>query len=539
MTYGRPLIVSLKRMMFTSAAWGEPDARVILMVNADAASEAQREAAAETGDRSSFHGGSQKNIFSRQAVNSPCTSLPQVFHMRRLFATIIVVLCAVAVPKAQQAVDAMSVFRVFLKDGQALPSFGESAVVGDRVIYTAVIGDGGARTTLQLVSLAVEQVDLLRTARYAEAMRAAQYAATYGEADYAAITAEVQRTVGELTKIKEPARRLAMAEEAKKRLLTWSEEHYNYRTDDVQKLGGMFDEVIAELRAAVGESRFAFDLTAGSPKPALEPLLPVPTLRESASLAIAAARVADQGSDRLALLRAAAAATENTPGAADVGAEAKRLMTSEQTADAVYGALAAVLLSRADAALRRGDVADVAEARRQAIERDRQLGSMRPQDLEKLLSTLDAKLEAAKAYRLALDHYAYARRGRLDYERRVRASMSGFDGLRPVLQAIRDMHGTAYWRLSQTLDRLKAVEADLALVKAPEDLMDVHTTLLSSVHMALEACERRRRAVIVESLPDARDASSAAAGALLLGDQARATLVARLFPPRIEPPRRP
>jgi hypothetical protein len=509
------------------------------MVNADAASEAQREAAAETGDRSGLHGGSQKNIFSRQAVNSPCTSLPQVFHMRRLLATIIVVLCAVAVPKAQQTVDAMSIFRVFLKDGQALPSFGESAVVGDRVIYTAVIGDGGARTTLQLVSLAAEQVDLLRTARYAEAMRAAQYGATYGEADYAAITAEVQRTVGELTKIKDPARRLAMAEEAKKRLLSWSEEHYNYRADDVQKLGGMFDEVIAELRAAVGESRFAFDLTAGSPKPALEPLLPVPTLRESASLAIAAARVADQGSDRVALLRAAAAATENAAGAADVGTEAKRLLTSEQTADAVYGALAAVLLTRADAALRRGDVADIADARRQAIERDRQLGSMRPQDLEKLLSSLDAKLEAAKAYRLALDHYAYARRGRLDYERRVRTTMSGFDGLRPVLAAIRDMHGTAYWRLSQTLDRLKAFEADLALIKAPEDLIDVHSTLSSSVHMALEACERRRRAVIVESLPDARDASSAAAGALLLADQARTTLVARLFPPRIEPPRRP
>jgi hypothetical protein len=539
MTYGRPLIVSWKRMVFTSAARKFLNAAVILMMRAHAASEAQHEAAAEMGDRSSSRGEREKKLFPRQAVNSSCTSLPQVFHMRRLLASIAFVLSVVAAPSAQQAVDMTALFRVFLKDGQALPSFGESAVVGDRVVYTAVIGDGGAKTTLQLVSLAVDQVDLLRTARYAESMRAAQYAATYGEADYAAITAEVQRTVGELTKVKDPARRLAMAEEAKKRLLTWSEEHYNYRADDVQKLGGMFDEVIAELRAAVGESRFAFDLTAGSPKPQLEPLLPPPTLRESAAFAIAAARVADQGSDRVALLRAAASATENSPAAADLGAEAKRLMTSEQTADAVYGALAAVLLSRADAALRRGDVADIAEAKRQAIERDRQLGSMRPQDIEDLVSKLDAKLEAAKAYRLALDHYAYARRGRLDYERRVRASMSGFDGVKPVLTAIRDMHGTAYWRLTQALDRLKAFEADLTLVKAPEDLADVHTTLVSSMHMALEACERRRRAVIVESLPDARDASSAAAGALLLADQARTTLVARLFPPRFEPTRRP
>jgi hypothetical protein len=52
--------------------------------------------------------------------------------------------------------------------------------------------------------------------------------------------------------------------------------------------------------------------------------------------------------------------------------------------------------------------------------------------------------------------------------------------------------------------------------------------------MAVEACERRRRAVIVESLADARDASSAAAGAVLLADQARANLVRRLFPPKID-----
>ena len=88
-------------------------------------------------------------------------------------------------------------------------------------------------------------------------------------------------------------------------------------------------------------------------------------------------------------------------------------MTSEQTADAVYGALAAVLLSRADAALRRGDVAGIAEAKRQAVERDRQLGSMRPQDIDDLVSKLDAKLEAAKAYRDALTIWPGAQSARV------------------------------------------------------------------------------------------------------------------------------
>ena len=199
--------------------------------------------------------------------------------MRALTIGIAVILLTAAVPQGP-AIDAASMFRVFLMTGEALPSFGESAVVGDRVVFTIVVGDGSAKTALQLVSLPVATVDVSRTARYAESMRAARYAATHGEADYAAMTAEVERSVAQLTKIEDPKRRLAMAEEAKRRLLGWSQEHYSYRADDVQKLAGMFDEVIAELRAAAGESRFTFDLVAGSAAAQLEPLLPPPTLRE-------------------------------------------------------------------------------------------------------------------------------------------------------------------------------------------------------------------------------------------------------------------
>ncbi len=459
---------------------------------------------------------------------------------RRLAFAFIVLMVAGAAPRGQavksdpQPIDAASMFRVFLADGQAIPSFGESAVVGDRVIFTIIVGDGGTRTTMQLVSLSASTVDVARTARYAEAMRAARYAATNGEADYAAMTAEVERSVAQLTKIEDPKRRLALAEEAKRRLLTWSQEHYSYRADDVQKLAGMFDEVIAELRVAVGESRFAFDLVAGSAAAQLEPLLPLPTLRESVSMALAAARVSDLGAERLAILRAASAASGTVAGTEDLSAAVNQRLEMEQSADDAYATLAATLLSRADAAMRRADVDAVAEARKQAIERDRALGSLRPGELAALMSNLDAKLEATRAYRLALDHYAYARRGRLDYEKRVRPTMSGFDGLRPMLEAIRDMRGTPFERLTIAYDRLRSFAADLARVTPPTDLADVHATLSSSVHMAVEACERRRRAVIVASLADARDASSAAAGAVLLADQARERLIGRLFPPRID-----
>ena len=481
-----------------------------------------------------------KQSFHVSSTGFPHVGLPDACRVkkrtmtRRIAIGIVAVLLAGAAPRGQ-AVDAGSMFRVFLTDGQALPSFGESAVVGDRVIFTIIVGDGGVRTTMQLVSLPVTAVDLFRTARYAESMRAARYAATSGEADYAAITAEVERAVAQLTKIVDPKRRLALAEEAKRRLLTWSQEHYSYRADDVQKLAGLFDEVIAELRASAGESRFTFDLVAGSAAAQFEPLLPLPTLRESIAMALAAARASDLGAERQAVLRAAATASASAMGADDLATAVNQRLNLEQTADAAYATLAAALISRADSAMRRADVDAVVEARKQAIERDRELGSLRPHELSALMATLDAKLEAARTYRLALDHYAYARRGRLDYEKRVRPAMSGFDGLRPMLEAIRDMRGTPFERLTIAYERLKMFAADLSRVTPPNDLADVHATLSSSVHMAVEAFERRRRAVIVASMADARDASSAAAGAVLLADQARDSLVRRLFPPKIDP----
>ena len=60
MTYGRPLMTSLKRMMFTGVARGADDAGVILAMRRRIASEAQREAAAKPGDLRSLRGWTRK-----------------------------------------------------------------------------------------------------------------------------------------------------------------------------------------------------------------------------------------------------------------------------------------------------------------------------------------------------------------------------------------------------------------------------------------------------------------------------------------------
>lgn len=447
---------------------------------------------------------------------------------------LIVAASTLAAAQATQAIDPGAVFRVFLKSGQALPSYGESAIIGDRVVFSLLVGAIEARPTIQLMSLPADRVDLQRTRRYADAMRARHYAATRGEVDYATMTQEVQRTLAQLTSISDPRKRLELAEQARKRLTSWAAGTYGYRAKEVRELTGLFDEVIAELRSAAGERQFAVDLRAGPEDLPAEAILSPPSLSESVSLALEAARAADGESERLAILRAA----ESLAGAAglssDVAAALKRDLDEESNAAASYANLFSSVRAQADLARRRSDVAGVEAAIAALQSGDRSLGARRRQSVDSLLAELSAVLDATRAHRTALDHYAMVRGSLLQYERTIRPVTSGLDGLTPILSALRDTKYTAYERLERTTGRLAAFRNSLGAVAPPSDLADVHATIDSALKMAAHAVSRRRLAMAIMSETIDREASSAAAGALMLYGLAREQLVTRLYPPKIK-----
>ena len=431
------------------------------------------------------------------------------------------------------AVDAGAVFRVFLKSGQALPSYGESALVGDRVVFTLLVGAAEQDATLQLVSLPAASVDLERTHRYADAIRSAHYAATRGAVDYAAMTQEVQRALSELAAVSDPKKRLQLAEDARKRLAAWAASTYGYRAAEVREMTALFDEVIAELRAAAGERQFSLDLRTG-PAPAPEPLLPPPSIAESIELALAAAAASDSEDDRLAILRAANALAAAHPVAPAVRARVSRELDLEAKATVSYAELAAQVRAQAGAARKRGDVDAVSRAIQTLQARDQALGGRRPGLVSTLTAELDATLSSVRSYRDALARYTVVRRRLLEYEREVRPMMSGFDGLAAILTAVRDVRYTAYERLERAGFRLKGMLEAMNAVSPPADLAAVHATLISAMQMADHACARRRLSVALRNSVIAQEASSGAAGAMLLAAQARDQLVARLYPPKIK-----
>ena len=436
--------------------------------------------------------------------------------------------------RGAQAVDPGPVYRIFLANGQALPSYGEMALIGERVLFTLMVGDGSAATQYQVVSLPAKSVDLIRTGHYATTIRAARYAATRGETDYAEMTAEVSRALDEITKVEDPKQRLAMAEEAKRRLVLWSRENYGYRAEDIKDLAALFDEVIAQLRASAGLSQFSVDLMSGPSKASPEPMRPPPTLREAIDMALLAATAADVAAERDAILRAAAALAAAAPGATGLEDEVKRRVEAERAIDQAYDTMATTMRARAEAAYARADVRTLNGIRGETVARDRILGSKRPGALEALLLEIDEKLSRAQAHRVVLAQYAALRPRLAEYEERVRPVLSVLDGAGPSLQAMRDMVGPGIYWLQRVEANLKRAQPWLQATVPPDELQDIHGTITSALQMAIEACRNRRLVLATRDLKVDREASAAAAGALLLGSHARKELLARLHPPKIQ-----
>lgn len=432
-----------------------------------------------------------------------------------------------------QRVPASSTFRVFLQVGEALPSFGEPAIVGDRVVFTLLVGgETDARRRYELVNLPAAAVDVERTVAYAEALRAAYYAATRGEADYAEMTGDVSRTLDALPGISDPDERLRAAEAAHARLLAWSRVSHGYRADDLEALEDLFVVVLAELRRAAGAAQLAMELSARSRPGGAETLQAAPDTREAIRLALVAAGVADEAAERKAILASADAVLADEPALAELRNEVRARLAGEASADAAYASLSAEILRLANEAVDRGDAEDILRLAGRLAERDRHLGGLRPRLVRDLARQLELKAVAARAHRAAVERYAALRPAFLGYERRVRPVLVTVDGLKPILSAVRDMRFTSFDRLRAASDRLNRALDVLLAVEPPEDLADVHATLASAVHLAREAVARRLQAAATASEAASRDGSSAAAGSALLLERARGELVARLFPPQ-------
>ena len=433
------------------------------------------------------------------------------------------ILGSMASPADAQTVAA-ALFRIFLQDGSDLISYGEFARVGDRVVLWVPLG-AGSEPHLRVVSIPESSVDWVQTDNYSAAVRAQQYAATRGEHDFVLLSAQVAAALNDVALAPNPRRRVEMAEEARRNLAAWPAANHNYRAADVAQLVATLDDVVAEMRIAAGMTKFDLSLVANPLPPILPAVLPPPDLRTSLETAYRAAVVASDPDERIALLRSLSeqlAAAPNTSGwAPELRGRTSVALAAELRIEAAYAELVRSSMRKAAERVARADIRGLQQIIAQALASDDRLGRKRGGQMTGLLAALDARLNDARRIRLARDGIAARVHEFKDYRDATKGARERMEKLGKWLANIRDRAGPAPASLQALEERVTLAERELASVAPPVELQPTHSLFVGAIHMARQAASLRRSALSANSFKLAWDASSAAAGSLMLS--ARAT----------------
>ena len=449
-------------------------------------------------------------------------------------AAVAVLLTMVGLTASADAGDSI-LYRLFLRDGTSIVSYGEFARVADRVVLSIPVGDPASTPNLQLISIPDNSVDWDRTDRYSDAVRAKRYGETRGESDFAMLSNRVTEALNQIALTSDPSRRLAMAVEARGNLARWPSQNFGYRAADVSQLVGMLDEVISELRVAAGQSSFDVSLVANVSVTPPEELLPTPDFRETMEQALSAAAATPEPSERMSLLDAVASALRE-PARAGGWAAALRLRATSDLANELrinksYSDLSTWALASAAARANRGDVSGVQGLVQSVIKADDRLGRRRPQETTALLQALDLRLEEARRTRLAHDAWIVRLDSFKAYRTAIASALAEMRASTPLLENIRELAGPEPRLLPRLEQRLVMARQQLAAITPPVELQPVHALYTSAFQMATRAASSRRTAVLSKDMSLAWEASSAAAGAVLLFKNAGEELDRLTTPP--------
>ena len=224
---------------------------------------------------------------------------------------------------------------------------------------------------------------------------------------------------------------------------------------------GVLDEVIAQLRVAVGITRFDLSLSANAPlaEPPPPPL-PPPTDAELVEQFVAAASIAESPVERIGLLQTVMRLIDRAIGMmpGEWAARMRRTVSGdlerEQRIEQAYDDLRTRTLEEAAKLAARGRDADLERLRDKVREEDRRLGGQRAGDVAALLATIDLEAAAAIAAR-------EARQGveqRAPVFRRYRRSTNGafkvFNDAAIALEQVKAMSGPPVTTIGPLTKRL-------------------------------------------------------------------------------------
>jgi hypothetical protein len=266
-------------------------------------------------------------------------------------------------------------------------------------------------------------------------------------------------------------------------------------------------------------------------------LLPAPTSRETVEQVLMAARVVDVSAERTSLLATAVGAIdrdkESLPAewAERARVEAQIQIKQEIALDHSYQSLAARMMLLANRSAAQADVRGIERVVQAIHEWDVALGQKRSDAVNSLIQAVEDKLDVARRLQLARDRYALRAPVLAKYRLAIRTPIELFAQLVPALEGVKALSGSPPATLN-TMERTVSQILQLAsAIVPPQELAAAHALLISAAQLARNAAQIRREASLASDMTRAWDASSAAAGALMLGARARADIQTLMKPP--------
>ena len=452
---------------------------------------------------------------------------------------VVVAFCWLAASGVASAATGAVLFRLFLADGTSIVSYGEFARVDDRVIFSMVMG-GSAEPRLHAATLPASAVDWARTDRHAASTRYQWYAETRGEDDFLRLSDDVAAVLNQVLLTGDRAQALEVALRARATLAEWPREHYGYRQRDVREILAFLDEAISDLRVATGTTAFEVALVADTPDIILEPLESMPSLLEQIDQAFRVAELSERSSERMALFQTALLLLDEA-GTSIRPVEAERLrhfassrIREEQDIDKRYGDWSRRLMNAASRGAERARINDVQRVLDRIPRDDDRLGHRRPEVVQAVHASVQSRLEAARHLRLLQDRWEIRVSLYRDYQRSVGVQMLQLVKLQPSLEAIRRLDGPTPEDLVAMQARLGGGAERLDRMRPPVDLEPVHSMLISAWRFAENAVKSRYEAARAGSVSTAWEASSAAAGSLLLLSRVQQEIRELLEPPTVQ-----
>jgi hypothetical protein len=449
---------------------------------------------------------------------------------------LLLMVCVLAASQAHAADEPM-LFRIFLTDGTSLVTYGEFARTADQVILSLPIGGTPQSPRLHAVTLAASKVDWLKTDRSAASARYQRYVSTRAEADYQQVTEEVATVLSNIAQSTDRTSALAAAERARRTLADWPRAHYGYRQQDIQEIVRLLDSAITRLQGGNPPPPFQIALV-NAPEMTLEPVAAMPSAREQLDQLLRLARMTTNVSERFALLQSALTLLA-APGVSGADASRMRKLVEEQldreiAIDQRYGRVTKDLLARGAKAAADAEIRDVEKVLDRIPKEDAKLGHQRPEVVQALTASVQSQLADARRLRLLRDQWKSRQAMFREYQRSVGTELVQLVKARPSLEAIKKLEGPEPDRLD-TLNRvLRGGSVRLDRLLVPEYLRSTHELVISAWRFAENAAATRLRAVTSGDISVAWEASSAAAGALMMLSRAQKEMRTLIEPPKLQ-----